>query len=177
MKNFQVRKWFVFLWEKMKKIFVERHFFVLSTNKAPNPADLILGWCRSWSFLSSCAQLLRLMNADVPDIYFTLLGAAVTTTVVLKHDFMAEHRGSWISFKSWILDAAMFIHTSWYCLWVWGQASILPVSKMRQILNSQHSYKKITIARRKYTRMEKFSTFKNWKIFYRIGKFWWTSRK
>ena len=50
--------------------------------------------------LHDCAQLLRRKNADVPDIYFTLLDAAdISPRIVLNQNAKAKERGNWISFK------------------------------------------------------------------------------
>ena len=51
-------------------------------------------------FLSDCAQQLRRRNADVPDIYFTLLDAAgIAPTLILNRNAKAKERGSWVPFK------------------------------------------------------------------------------
>ena len=51
-------------------------------------------------FLSDFAQQLRLKNADVPDIYFTLLDAAVISpTLILNQNAKAKERGSCVPFK------------------------------------------------------------------------------
>ena len=43
---------------------------------------------------------LRRKNADVPDIYFTLLDAAgKSSTLILNQNATAKERGSWIPFK------------------------------------------------------------------------------
>ena len=43
---------------------------------------------------------LRRKNADVPDIYFTLLGAAdISLGIVLNQNAKAKERGNWIPFK------------------------------------------------------------------------------
>ena len=43
---------------------------------------------------------LRRKNADVPDIYFTLLDAAgISTSLVFNQNAKAKDRGSWVPFK------------------------------------------------------------------------------
>ena len=45
-------------------------------------------------------QDLRRKNADVPDIYFTLLDAAdISPSIVLNQNAKAKERGNWIPFK------------------------------------------------------------------------------
>ena len=50
--------------------------------------------------LSNFAQQLRRKNADLPDIYCTLLDAAgVSPTLILNQNAEAKERGSWVPFK------------------------------------------------------------------------------
>ena len=50
--------------------------------------------------LQDFAQHLRRKNADVPDIYFTLLDAAdISPSIVLNQNTKAKERGNWIPFK------------------------------------------------------------------------------
>ena len=50
--------------------------------------------------LQDVAQQLRRKNADVPDIYFTLLDAAdISPSIVLHQNAKAKERGNWIPFK------------------------------------------------------------------------------
>ena len=50
--------------------------------------------------LQDFAQHLRRKNADVPDIYFTLLDAAdISPSIVLNQNAKAKERGNWIPFK------------------------------------------------------------------------------
>ena len=50
--------------------------------------------------LQDFAQHLRRKNADVPDIYFTLLDAAeISLGIVLNQNAKAKERGNWIPFK------------------------------------------------------------------------------
>ena len=75
-------------------------------------------------FLSDFAQQLHRQNADVPDIYFTLLVAAgISPTLILNQNAKAKERGSWVPFKTWKSETAKALHTWWCCLWVSGQLS------------------------------------------------------
>ena len=50
--------------------------------------------------LTNFAQTLKLKKAEVPDIYFTLLGAAdITPSLVLNNHAKEKERGSWVPFK------------------------------------------------------------------------------
>ena len=61
---------------------------------------LILDGVETRFFLSDFAQKLCRKNADVPDIYFTLLDAAgISPTLILNQKAIAKERGSWIPFK------------------------------------------------------------------------------
>ena len=51
-------------------------------------------------FRSDFAQQLSRKNAEVPDIYFTLLDAAgISPTLILNQNAKAKERGSWVPFK------------------------------------------------------------------------------
>ena len=50
--------------------------------------------------VSDFTLLLRQKNADVPDIYFTLLDAAgVSPSLVFNQNAKAKERGSWVPLK------------------------------------------------------------------------------
>ena len=50
--------------------------------------------------LTDFAQTLKRKNAEVPDIFFTLLHAAdITPSLVLKKNATEKERGSWVPFK------------------------------------------------------------------------------
>ena len=52
-------------------------------------------------FFLNFAQQLRRKNADVPDIYFTLLVAAgISPTLILNQNAKSKERGSWGPFKN-----------------------------------------------------------------------------
>ena len=68
--------------------------------KLSNSQTLIWDGVENGSFLSDLAQQLRRKNADVPDIYFTLLDAAdISRTLILNQNAKAKERGSWVPFK------------------------------------------------------------------------------
>ena len=68
--------------------------------KLSNSQTLILDGVETGIFLSDFVQQLRRKNADVPDIYFTLLDAAgITPTLILNQNAKAKERGSWVPFK------------------------------------------------------------------------------
>ena len=63
--------------------------------KLSNSQTFILDGVETGIFLSDFAQQLRRKNADVPDTYFTLLGAAgVSPTLILYQNAKAKERGS-----------------------------------------------------------------------------------
>ena len=68
--------------------------------KLSKSQTLILDGVETGVFLSDFAQQLRRENADVPDIYFTLLDAAgLSPTLILNQNAKAKERGSWVLFK------------------------------------------------------------------------------
>ena len=68
--------------------------------KLSNSQTLILDGIETEIFLSDFAQQLRRKNADVPDIYFTLLDAAgISPTLILNQNAKAKERESWVPFK------------------------------------------------------------------------------
>ena len=65
--------------------------------KLSNSQNLILDGVETGIFLSDFGQQLRRKNADVPDIYFTLLDAAgISPTLILNQNAKAKERGSWL---------------------------------------------------------------------------------
>ena len=65
-----------------------------------NSQTLFLECVETGIFLSDLAQELRRKNADVPDIYFTLLDAAdISPTLILNQNAKAKERGSWVPSK------------------------------------------------------------------------------
>ena len=60
---------------------------------------------------------LRRKNADVPDIYFTLLDAAgISPSLVFNQNAKAKDRGSWVPFKVWTSEAAKTVYARCCCL-------------------------------------------------------------
>ena len=85
---------------------------------------LILESVETWTLLLDFSQQLRRKNAEVPDIYFTLLDAAcISPTLILNQNATAKERGSWVLLKIWTSEAAKAVHTGWCCLWVCAQLS------------------------------------------------------
>ena len=69
--------------------------------KLSNSQTLILDGIETGILLLDFAQQLRRKNADVPDIYFTLLDAAgISPTLILNQNTKAKERGSWVPFKN-----------------------------------------------------------------------------
>ena len=61
---------------------------------------IIFDGVENGSFLLDFAQQLRCKNADVPDLYFTLLDAAVISLIlILKQNAKGKERGNWDPFK------------------------------------------------------------------------------
>ena len=68
--------------------------------KLSHSQTLILDGVETGILLLDFAQQLRRKNADVPDIYFTLLDAAgISPTLILNQNAKAKERGSWLPFK------------------------------------------------------------------------------
>ena len=65
-----------------------------------NSQSIILDGVDTGVLLSDFTQHLRRKNADVPDIYFTLLDAAgISPYLVFNQNARAKYRGSWVPFK------------------------------------------------------------------------------
>ena len=68
--------------------------------KLSNSQILILDDVETGIFLSDFAQQLCRKNAEVLDIYFTLVDAAgISPTLILNQSAKARERGSWVPFK------------------------------------------------------------------------------
>ena len=68
--------------------------------KLLNSQTLILGGVETGSSLLDFAQQLRRKNADIPDIYLTLVdAAAISPTLILNQKAKAKQRGNWVPFK------------------------------------------------------------------------------
>ena len=69
--------------------------------KLSNLQTLKLDGVKTGFWLSVFAQQLCSKNADVPDIYFTLVYAAViSSTPIVNQDAKTKQRGRWVPFKS-----------------------------------------------------------------------------
>ena len=68
--------------------------------KLSNSNTLISDGVEIGILLSDFAQQMRRKNADVPHIYFALLGAAgISPTLILNKNAKAQERGSWVPFE------------------------------------------------------------------------------
>ena len=68
--------------------------------KLSNSQTIILDVVDTGVLISDFPLHLRRKNADVPDIYFTLLDAAgISPSLVFNQNAKAKERGSWIPFK------------------------------------------------------------------------------
>ena len=91
--------------ETNKKLFSKADFSVDKISSCPriklsNPQTLIFDGVENGIFLLDFAQQLRQKNAEVPDIYFTLLDAGgMSPTPILNQNAKAKERGSWVAFK------------------------------------------------------------------------------
>ena len=116
------------------------------------------------------AQQLRRKNAEVPDIYFTLLyftlldAAGIAPTQVLNQNAKAKEREEAGSLSESDCQQLQRLYTQGDA--AYGsvsnlvKASNLSVSKVRQFLHSKPSYTKFTFARRDFMRMKAFARFK-----------------
>ena len=89
-------------------------------NKLSSSQTLIWDGTETGIFLSDFAQQLRRKNADVPDFYFTLLGAAGISPN-LNQNVKAKGTESCVFFKIGTSETAKALHTGWCCLWVSAQ--------------------------------------------------------
>ena len=68
--------------------------------KLSNSQTIILDGVDTGVLISDFTLHLRQKNADVPDIYFTLLVAAgISPSLVFNQNAKAKDRGSWVPFK------------------------------------------------------------------------------
>ena len=68
--------------------------------KFPASQTIILYGVDTGVLISDFTLYLRRKNADVPDIYFTLLDAAgISPSLVFNQNAKAKDRGSWVPFK------------------------------------------------------------------------------
>ena len=68
--------------------------------KLSNSQTIILDGVDTGVLISDFTLHLRRKNADVPDIYFTLIDAAgISHSLVFNQNAKAKDRGSWVPFK------------------------------------------------------------------------------
>ena len=68
--------------------------------KLSNSQTIILDGVDTGVLISDFTLHLRRKNADVPDIYFTLLdNAGISPSLVFNQNAKAKDRGSWVPFK------------------------------------------------------------------------------
>ena len=132
--------------------------------KLSNSQTIILDGVDTGVLISDFTLHLRRKNSDVPDIYFTLLDTAgISPSLVFNQNAKAKDRGSWIPFK--VLQKLQRLYTQGAAAYGsvrnLAKASRLPVSKVRQFLHSKDSYKKFTLAARKFKTMRAFARFRN----------------
>ena len=88
-----------------KKLFVKADALIdrilsCSRIKLSNSQKIVLDGVDTGVLISDFTLHLRRKNADVPDIYFTLLDAAgISPSLVFNQNAKAKERGSWIPFK------------------------------------------------------------------------------
>ena len=85
--------------------------------KLSNSQTIILDGVDTGVLISDFTLHLRRKNADVPDIYFTLLDAAgISPSLVFNQNANAKDRGSWVPFKVWTSEAAKTVYARCCCL-------------------------------------------------------------
>ena len=125
--------------------------------KLPNSQTLVL--------LPEFAQQLGHKNADVPDVYFPLLGAAgIFRTLVRNQNATVKMKGRWVSSKRWMQNLQKFYTqggAAFGSVRILVKSSNLRVSKVRQFFPSRPSYTNFTLATLKLKKMKAFARFKN----------------
>ena len=85
--------------------------------KLSNSQTIVLDGVDTEVLISDFTLHLRRKNADVPDIYFTLLDAAgISPSLVFNQNAKAKERGSWIPFKVLTTEAAKTVYARCCCL-------------------------------------------------------------
>ena len=85
--------------------------------KLSNSERIIWDGVDTGVLISDFTLHLRRKNADVPDIYFTLLDAAgISPSLVFNQNAKAKDRGSWVPFKVWTSKAAETVYAKCCCL-------------------------------------------------------------
>ena len=134
--------------------------------KHSNSQTIILDGVDTGVLISDFTLHLRRKNADVPDIYFTLLEAAgisrslwfLTRMPKLK----IEEAGSLAKYERRKLQTLYTQGAAAYgSVRILAKVSRLPVSKVTQFLHSKDSYTKFTLAARKLKKMRAFARIKS----------------
>ena len=133
--------------------------------KLSNSQSILLDGVYSGVLISDFTLHLRRKNADVPDIYFTLLDAAgISPSLVFNQNVKAKDRGSWVPSK-YERQKLQRLYTQGAAAYGsvrnLAKASRLPVSKVIQFLHSKDSYTKFNLATGKFKRMRAFAGFRN----------------
>ena len=85
--------------------------------KISNSQTIILDGVDAGVLILDFTLHLRRKNADVPDIYFTLLDAGgISPSLIFNQNANAKDRGSWIPFKVWTSKVATTVYTRCCCL-------------------------------------------------------------
>ena len=108
---------------------------------------------------------LRRKNVNVPAFYFILLDAAgISPSLVFNKNAKTKDGGRW-SLSKYECQKLQRLYTqsaaAYGCVRNLAKATMLPVSRERQFLYSKASFKKFTLAARKFKRMRAFARFKN----------------
>ena len=112
-----------------KKLLAKADTLVTKTLSCPriklsNSQTLILDVVETGVLLSNFAQQLLRKNADVPDVYFTLLDAScISPTLVLNENATAKEGGNWAPFKIRTSEAAKIVYAGWCYFWLYAQIS------------------------------------------------------
>ena len=92
-------------------------FLSCSRIKLSNSHTKILDGVDTGVLFSDFTLHLRRKNADVSDIYFTLLDAAgISPSLVFNQNAKAKGRRSWVPFKVWTSEAAETVYARCCCL-------------------------------------------------------------
>ena len=132
--------------------------------KLSTPNLLILDGTDSGVPLTEFPQTLKRKNAEVPDIYFTLLDVAdITPRLVLNKNAKEKERRSWVPLKIRETKTAEVVQRRLCSLWFSqkldnGKQTL--VSEVQYFLHSKSSYTGFNQATRKFRRMRAFARFK-----------------
>ena len=107
-------------WDITKKVCTDNlidKILSCSRIKLSNSQTINLDGVDTGVLFSGFTLHLRRRNAEVPDIYFTLLDAAgISPSLVFNQNARAKDRGSWIPFEVWTSEVAKTVYTSCCCL-------------------------------------------------------------